>query len=353
MTLSKVSKVIKYLLAWYDKSQRHLPWRYSHFDCPNPYYTWVSEIMLQQTTVAIVIEYFNRFIKKWPHLESLSQAKEDEVLTLWQGLGYYTRARNLLKCAQQVVNDYQSTFPSTAEELIKLPGIGLYTAKAIAAIAFRQKEVPIDGNIVRVFTRLYGLETPLPDVIKEVEIELFPYKDNPRPGDFAQALMDLGAMICLPKNPKCFLCPIKEFCNAYQKGVQEHLPRRASKIIKPRRYGKAFIILDTQGQVLLRKRAARGLLANMMEVPTTLWGEEQSPLESSLEKHLLAKTLLPLPGLVKHAFTHFHLELEVFRGTEELEVYFSGIWVPLTHLHTVPLPTLIKKVLRLSLGSII
>ncbi len=312
------------LLTWFDKHQRSLPWRLSS---PNPYYTWLSEIMLQQTTVATVIPYFHAFITKWPTLQDLALASLDDVLVAWQGLGYYSRARNLHKAAPLLVK----RFPVTPAELVKFPGIGPYTAAAIASIAFNQKAAAVDGNVIRVLSRYFAIPTTNP--ITEVTNALTPCLPEGRYGDFTQSLMELGALICRPKAPACSLCPLQQDCKAHALQMVEDFPVKSPKIKLPTRYTRAFILRREDGALLLRKRPSKGLLGGMMEVPTTPW--EDSPFESRGER-------------IRHTFTHFHLEVDVCPGSDPSE--FQGIWVHPKDLHTYPLPTLMKKILKATLA---
>lgn len=313
------------LLSWYDKAQRKLPWR---TDIKNPYHTWLSEIMLQQTTVVTVIPYFQSFLQKWPRVEDLAAASLDDVLVGWQGLGYYSRARNLHKCAQELAKN----FPTTEEELLKLPGIGPYTAAAIASIAFDQKAAAVDGNVVRVLSRYFAISTPKP--VEEVGEKIKGLLPQTRCGDFTQALMELGALVCRPKNPLCETCPLVEECQAYALGQAEAFPLKPPKQQRPTRYATAFIIRREDGAILLRKRPPHGLLGGMMEVPTTPWiehkGDENGP-------------------LVHHTFTHFHFEVTVRSLKDPHE--FEGIWVLLEDLKNYALPTVMKKIMRVGLTS--
>ncbi len=311
----------KKLLAWYDKNQRHLPWRVTP---SNPYYTWLSEIMLQQTTVATVIPYFHAFIEKWPTVQDLARASLDEVLVEWQGLGYYSRARNLHKSASLLAD----TFPSREEELLKLPGIGPYTAAAIASIAFGQKAAAVDGNVIRVLSRYFAIQEVSP--IKQVTAKLLGHLPEKRCGDFTQSLMELGALVCQPKNPKCSSCPLQKDCKAYALKQVDQFPLKPLKQKLPTRYATAFILKREDGAILLRKRPPHGLLGGMMEVPTTPWEETKSEQKGRL---------------VRHTFTHFHLEVDV-RYHTDLSA-FEGTWVPPQELKYYALPTLMKKILHL------
>jgi A/G-specific adenine glycosylase len=338
------------LLAWYDTHQRTLPWRAVPGHSPNPYHVWLSEIMLQQTTVATVKDYFIRFITRWPVVEALAEATLDEVFHNWQGLGYYSRARNLHTCAQTLVRNFQGVLPRNVEQLLKLPGIGPYTAAAITAIAYDHPIVPVDGNVVRVFSRLFALETPLPALKIEVEALAKEMIPSHRSGDFAQSLMDLGATVCRPRNPSCEVCPLQTKCLSHHLGITDQLPRPAVKAIKPRRYGIAYWIENQHGEILLEKRPDKGLLAGLVGVPTTIW--QHSPLNAN--KSLISNpkefgSLEYLPEIVRHTFTHFHLELTIAKGKSDTPE--TGFWCSLDDLKSHALPTVMKKVIRAVAGE--
>ena len=310
------------LLKWYAKAQRALPWR---TDLKNPYHTWLSEIMLQQTTVATVIPYFYAFIERWPTVQDLANASLDEVLTQWQGLGYYSRARNLHKCAQILAKD----FPATEENLLKLPGIGPYTAAAIASIAFDEKAAAVDGNVIRVISRYFAINTIKPMIeVREKVKSLLPSRKN---GDFTQALMEFGALLCRPKNPRCVTCPLQSECQAYHQGKVELFPIKISKQKLPTRYATAFILRREDGAILLRKRPPQGLLGGMMEVPSSPWIGEKNLEEWS-------------GPIVRHTFTHFHFEVRVQLVTNEEA--FEGVWVYPQDLKNYALPTIMKKIIE-------
>ncbi len=262
------------LLAWYDRHRRALPWRAPPGKRTDPYRVWLSEIMLQQTTVKAVAPYYVRFLERWPDVEALAAAPLDDVLKAWAGLGYYARARNLHACARAVVERHGGQFPQAEDELRALPGIGAYTAAAIAAIAYDAPAMPVDGNIERVVARLYAVETPLPEAKPEIGRLARALTPPHRSGDFAQAMMDLGATICTPKRPACALCPWNDGCAARQRGDAESLPRRAPKREGALRRGAAFVALRADGHLLVRTRPERGLLGGMTEVPTTEWSAE-------------------------------------------------------------------------------
>jgi A/G-specific adenine glycosylase len=339
------------LLRWYDRERRHLPWRYAPGDAPDPYRIWLSEIMLQQTRVETVARYYERFLARFPTVETLAAARLESVLKLWAGLGYYARARNLYACACEIVLRYNGRFPDTEEELRELPGIGAYTAAAIASIAFGRKATPVDGNVERVVARLCSIETPLPaakPVLRRLAEGLVP---ETRAGDFAQAMMDLGATICTPKSPDCPRCPWRPSCLGRVRGVHEDLPRRLPKTESELRRGAAFVVLREDGAVLVRRRPREGLLGGMTEVPGTDW----SAVFDLADAQRMTGQLLPfvpaiawrrLPGSVRHVFTHFPLELTVFvaRTPNGASAPRGMRFVKLDRLGGEALPTLMRKV---------
>lgn len=336
------------LLAWYDRNARSLPWRARPGEHADPYAVWLSEVMLQQTTVAAVIPYYEAFLTRWPTVHALAAAPLDDVLHAWAGLGYYARARNLHACAQTVADKFGGRFPETAEALKRLPGIGDYTAAAIAAIAFGQHAVVVDGNVERVMARRFAVETPLPGAkaqLRELAGGLTPTE---RSGDYAQAVMDLGATVCTVRQPRCRSCPWSADCTGRAKAIAETLPRRAPKAQRPTRHGAAFWISDGNGAVLLRRRPERGLLGGMMEVPSTAWGEAPIALPAARDAAPLKVPVEALPGLVRHTFTHFHLELAVLAGRVEGKnpkiVDGGGVWVAVDRLGEQALPSLMRKV---------
>jgi len=336
------------LLAWYDRHRRLLPWRARKGEKLDPYKVWLSEIMLQQTTVKAVAPYYARFVSLWPTVEALAAASLDDVLRAWAGLGYYARARNLHACARTVAADHGGRFPDDIAGLRALPGIGDYTAAAIAAIAFDRPAVPVDGNVERVVARLFVVEEQLPAAkpeIKRLAASLLPPR---RAGDFAQALMDLGATICSPKRPACALCPWNDSCAAQARSDQETFPRKAPKREGKLRRGVAFVALRADGCVLLRKRPDKGLLASMTEVPGSEWThdfDERRGLRSA--PRLKGAKWWRVPGVVRHVFTHFSLELAVF--TAKLPRATKGPkgarWVSLAGAAGEALPNIMRKVL--------
>jgi A/G-specific adenine glycosylase len=343
------------LLAWYDRHARVLPWRARRGERPEPYRVWLSEIMLQQTTVKAVAAYYARFLLRWPTVEALANAGLDDVLRAWAGLGYYARARNLHACACAVVAHYGGRFPEGVDALHELPGIGDYTAAAVAAIAFDGAAVPVDGNVERVVSRLFAVEEQLPaakPAIKALAASLLPAS---RTGDFAQALMDLGATICSPKRPMCALCPWNAACVAYARGDQDTFPRKAPKRGGKLRRGAAFVVMRADGRVLLRKRPDKGLLASMMEVPGSEWMHEFDETKARrAAPRLLAKARWRrLPGVVRHVFTHFPLELAVFAShvPRATAAPAHARWVKIGDLADEALPNVMRKVLAHALDG--
>lgn len=333
------------LLAWYDAHARVLPWRAPPGTAADPYRVWLSEIMLQQTTVQAVKAYFERFVGLWPTVGALAAASLDDVLKAWAGLGYYARARNLHACAKEVVSRFDGRFPETEEALRSLPGIGPYTAGAIAAIAFGGRHAAVDGNVERVISRVHAIETPLPDSKPDIREKAQALVPERRAGDFAQAMMDLGATICTPRDPSCIICPWSEHCRGRITGLAPSLPRKKPKKQVPTRRGTAFWIERADGAVLLRRRPEKGLLGGMMEVPSTAWGDAAAMPELQAP---LSATWRMLPGKVEHTFTHFHLELDVWCAETvtdgELRDDGDYRWTPGEALAGEALPTVMRKV---------
>jgi A/G-specific adenine glycosylase len=345
------------LLAWYDRHRRALPWRARPGERSDPYRVWLSETMLQQTTVKAVAPYYARFLARWPDLDALAAASLDEVLAAWAGLGYYARARNLHACARALVERYGGRFPARESALRGLPGIGAYTAAAIAAIAFDQAATPVDGNIERVIARLYALATPLPAGKAEIARHARALTPAKRAGDFAQALMDLGATICTPKKAACALCPWNAPCAARARGEAELFPRRAPKREVKLRRGAAFVAWRADDCVLLRTRPARGLLGGMTEVPTTAWAanfDDSQALAEAPQFGVSQKRVAwrKMAGVVRHVFTHFPLELTVYRGEvpRDAAAPAGTRWIAIAQLGNEALPSLMRKVVAHGLG---
>jgi A/G-specific adenine glycosylase len=344
------------LLAWYDRHRRVLPWRSARGQQPDPYRVWLSEIMLQQTTARAVAPYYARFLARFPDLRALAAAPLDDVLKAWAGLGYYARPRNLHACARAIVERHGGEFPRGEAALRALPGIGSYTAAAIRAIAFDARASPVDGNVERVIARLYAVATPLPAAKTEIAVLTRALTPARRSGDFAQAMMDLGATICTPKNPACALCPWSKSCAAHLRGDAETFPQRSPKREGALRRGAAFVALRADGSLLLRTRPAKGLLGGMTEVPTTEWVEHFNEANALACAPRFTSPFLNgeteicwrrIPGIVRHTFTHFPLELSVY--TAELRAGTQAPvgmrWVELGEIAGEALPSLMRKVL--------
>lgn len=336
------------LLDWYDTHARDLPWRVSPRArsagvLPDPYRIWLSEVMLQQTTVAAVREYFSRFISLWPTVTELAAAEDGRVMGEWAGLGYYARARNLLKCARTVVSECDGRFPATAEGLRTLPGIGPYTAAAIAAIAYDHPEVVVDGNVERVMARIHDIHTPLPTAKRELTEAAARLTPRERPGDYAQAVMDLGATICTPKSPACGICPWTEVCAARSAGTAAQLPKKLSKPTKPVRLGYAYVAQREDGAWLLERRPDTGLLGGMLGWPGSDWSDSPAPAAP------VAAHWQRLDSEARHTFTHFHLRLTVLVARLPRDTCPErGAFLPAETFRPAELPTVMRKVFDLA-----
>ena len=327
------------LLAWYDAHARRLPWRAAAGEAADPYRVWLSEIMLQQTTVAAVKPYFHTFLGRWPTVEALAAAAEAEVMAAWAGLGYYARARNLIACARAVAAS-GGAFPDSEEALRRLPGVGAYTAAAVAAIAFGRRAVVVDANVERVVARLFALDTPLPAARGEIGRLADRMTPNSRAGDFAQAMMDLGATICTPRAPACAICPLSAQCAARATAGPALYPRKAPKAAKPTRRGTIFWV-EAQRQVLLVRRPASGLLGGMRALPTGPWTEADPGLADAPLAADWRET-----GQGRHVFTHFALDYRVVAA--HLPAATDGDWWPLDRLDDAGFPTLFAQAARIA-----
>jgi A/G-specific adenine glycosylase len=345
------------LLAWYDRHRRVLPWRAPPGRRADPYHVWLSEIMLQQTTVKTVAPYFAKFLSRWPDLAALAAAPLEDVLKAWAGLGYYARARNLHACARALADNHGGKIPAGEAELRQLPGIGAYTAAAIAAIAYDVAAMPVDGNVERVIARLYAVATPLPAAKPEIAKLACGLAPPQRAGDFAQAMMDLGATICTPKKPACALCPWNDSCAAHRRGDPELFPGRVPKREGSLRKGAAFVARRADGFVLTRTRPAKGLLGGMTEVPTTAWTadftEETALNEAPRFSPRKREKWRRLPGAVRHVFTHFPLDLTVYVADipASTRAPKGARWTAIAGLGGEALPSLMRKVLAHGLGT--
>lgn len=338
------------LLDWYDSNRRTLPWRAMPGVKPDPYHVWLSEVMLQQTTVATVKGYFAKFLARWPHVNALAAAPLEDVLNEWAGLGYYARARNLHKCAQAVSTDHSGHFPTTETALRALPGIGDYTAAAIAAIAFDERAVVVDGNVERVVSRLFRVEEALPSAKKTIKARTDEITPPARAGDFAQAMMDLGSGVCTPKNPKCLLCPLNRICLAKAEGDMERFPIKAPKKLKPTRRAVSFWLVH-DGHVLLERRPQKGLLGGMPGLFSSPWLERADiPQKSEWLQHAPTEDYWkPLDGIAKHTFTHFHLETQLIAAkASHRHNIEGGFWYEADRLDEAGLPTVFKKIVTLA-----
>lgn len=343
------------LLAWYDRNARTLPWRISPSDRrknvrADPYRIWLSEVMLQQTTVKAVIPYFDRFTDQWPDVIQLAQARSDEVMAAWAGLGYYSRARNLIACARYIADQLDGLFPTRPADLRQLPGIGQYTSAAIAAIAFDEPIAVVDGNVERVVTRLYAIDTPLPQAKRDVRSKLEPLVPQLRPGEFAEAMMDLGATVCTPRNPDCALCPLSNACSAKIINRQTEFPVRPPRKSKPTRFGHAFVAIRIDGAILLRRRPDKGLLGGMCEVPGSIWTTGSPPTDFPPP---IAGEWSKQEAGIKHTFTHFHLMLDVHTIALPMSVKAPPDcwWSEPQKIKNEALPSLMVKVIEAALAA--
>jgi len=339
------------MLAWYDANARDLPWRvrpaaWRAGERADPYRVWLSEVMLQQTTVPHATPYFLKFIARWPTVGDLAAEADGEVMAAWAGLGYYARARNLLACARAVAADHAGLFPDTEEGLRALPGLGAYTAAAVGAIAFDRPANVVDGNVERVMARLFAVEAPIPAAKPEVKDLAASLVRDDRPGDWAQALMDLGATICRPKQPLCDRCPVAEHCAALATGAPETYPRRSAKAERPHRYGVAYVL--TRGDaVALVRRPPKGLLGGMLALPTSDWRPTRWSEAEALASAPASADWRSV-GEVEHGFTHFTLTLQLLRADGDAD---EVIWTPRSGLGA--LPSVFLKAARAGLANLL
>ncbi|MFN4091265.1 MAG: A/G-specific adenine glycosylase [Brevundimonas sp.] len=332
-----VAKPRRALLDWYDTHARALPWRSppGTNERPDPYRVWLSEVMLQQTTVPHATPYFHAFTARWPTVQDLAAAADADVMAAWAGLGYYARARNLLACARAVAEQHGGVFPDTESALLALPGVGAYTAAAVVSIAFDRAANVVDGNVERVMARQFAVETPLPAAKPELKRLAASLVTDDRPGDWAQALMDLGSTVCRPGRPLCELCPLTGFCAGFRSGTPERYPLKTKKAERPRRQGVAWVLLDGQGRVALVRRPDKGLLGGMLGLPTTDWAAEAEEAAPPVMADWFEV------GVVEHVFTHFALTLTVRMATGEGDF----IWTPLDAARR-SLPSVFRKALN-------
>ncbi|UNE54895.1 A/G-specific adenine glycosylase [Bartonella machadoae] len=340
------------LLSWYDQKHRHLPWRITPKEQkqgihPDPYQVWLSEIMLQQTTVEAVKPYFQKFLKLWPDLSSLAKAPQEDIMKAWAGLGYYSRARNLINCAKQLIENYEGQFPQSVKILQTLPGIGDYTAAAIAAIAFNHPVAVIDSNVERVVTRLFAIAAVLPKAKAEIREKTQKITSLNRPGDFAQAMMDLGATLCTPRNPSCYLCPLQKLCRAEKMKRPESFPVKAPKKERPSKNGVAFVVLNEKEQIYLEKRQGKKLLGGMTQIPNNIGINNENSLQNA---PFIANW--QFKGQVTHVFTHFSLKLDVYYTQSVHEMNREdGWWCDIQNLADEALPTVMKKAISVAIPN--
>ncbi len=331
------------LLAWYDAHARALPWRAAPGEAPpDPYRVWLSEVMLQQTTVVAVKPYFARFIARWPTIEAFAAADEADVMAAWAGLGYYARARNLLACARAVARDHGGRLPATEAELSTLPGIGAYTGAAIAAIAFGEPATVIDANVERVIARLFAIATPLPQGRKTIRAAAEKLTPQSRPGDFAQAMMDLGATICTARDPACALCPLRADCAAAATADPTAFPVKPVRKVRSLREGTAYW-LEAGRDVLLVRRPPKGMLGGMRALPSGTWDARGANYDGAP----VAANWRPI-GQVSHVFTHFALDLDIVAATALTRPAIEGEWWPIADIENAGLPTLFVKAAMLA-----
>lgn len=345
----EINSFRKKTLSWYDKNRRTMPWRAKRGQKPDPYHVWMSEIMLQQTTVVTVGPYFQKFIARWPTIHDLAQAPKEEVMHEWAGLGYYARARNLHKCAQIVSQELDGVFPDSQDDLKKLPGIGDYTSAAIVAIAFNKPANVVDGNIERIMARLFAIEKPLPDSKKHLKVLAAGFADGrkDRPGDYAQALMDIGATVCTPTSPKCGICPVKSMCEAKALDIAETLPAKKPKAAKPQKHGHVYWVSNDNGEVLFIRRDEKEMLGGMLGLPTSSWNLT----DKKVKTH---KGYRKTNQSVRHSFTHFDLKLDIYTLKYDKKHENGTIppendhhWIASSKIGELGLPTLFSKVVKL------
>jgi len=318
------------LLQWYRLNGRDLPWRVKGGAHPDPYVILVSEFMLQQTTVATVIPYFHRFMARFPTIFDLATAKEEEVYQLWQGLGYYTRAKSLHATAKMIINDFNGHFPANREDVLKLKGIGPYTVASFLALAFNKPETVIDGNVMRIISRLYHLTKPLNEIADDIHLKASALTSQLHPADYASAIMDLGATVCTPKNPQCTLCPWNDFCLSKNLPDLEQIPQR-KKLDKKEQFGCVYLIFNRKGEIFIRKRTEKGLLSGLYEFP---WNTDLSPLDNAQDTE----------NTVTHVFTHIKLTLKIYKLFCDKAPFDNGLFILPENIKDYAFSTLMKKV---------
>ena len=343
------NQVKKFLLKWYSENARQLPWRNKNKkNLINPYFVFVSEFMLQQTTVGTVKKKFQEFIITWPNIQKLSQASEKQILKFWSGLGYYTRARNLLKSAKLIKKKHNYNIPQSYEELILLPGIGDYTAKAILGIAFNKSVMPLDANIERILVRLHAIEKPISKVKNKLKDISKKFISDKYSSNLIQSFMDYGSEICLPRNPKCNICGINKFCQSYKKNLQQKIPLKLKKkITKPIKYTRAYVIVNEKNEILVRSRPNKGMLASMLEVPNDVWVKNKKLLTTDQDIQKI-KTKLQSKGSFEYSFSHFDLETEIFYGNVKKAKLSKSNWIKKSSYSSSRMPTVMKKIVDIA-----
>ena len=338
------------LLSWYRKNKRNLPWRQTQANkLPNPYFVFVSEYMLQQTTVGTVKTRFEEFILKWPSINDLERISEKTILKFWSGLGYYSRARNLLKAAKIIKKEFNSKIPNNYDDLINLPGIGDYTTKAILGIAYNKSVMPLDANIERILARLYGLKLPIIKIKNDLKKKSNNFISKNSSSDLIQAFMDFGSLICTPRNPDCVNCLIQKNCNAFNYNLQDIIPvKLKSKSAKRKKYSRAYIFYNEKNEILVRKRPSKGMLASMLEVPNDNWVINKKSLVTD-KIAIKLKNKLKLKGFVDYSFSHFDLETEVFFTKVKKDYFANQKWIKKNNIKISGLPTVMKKIIKVAL----
>ena len=347
---NKAKYVQRFLLKWYEKNKRDLPWRNIKVNNrTNAYYVLVSEFMLQQTTVNTVIKRFNEFIKLWPSIDKLSRISENRILRFWSGLGYYNRAKNLLKTIKIISRDFKSKVPQHYDQLIELPGVGDYTAKAILGIAYNQPVLPLDANIKRIIARLYGIKTSLLLNKKTIEDIASKYQSSNKASDLIQSFMDYGSVICLPRNPKCDECLIEKFCEARKKNIQNLIPFKKSNLEKKKiKFTRAYIIMNKKNEILINRRKSKGMLASMLEVPNDEWVD----VKKKLKRHDVYKDLsvkYKRIGKITYSFSHFDLDIGIYKSKVVKKKYKNFNWIKSNKIDTSGMPTVMKEIVKKSL----
>ena len=349
-TKTKETQIQTIFIDWYSKNKRNLPWRrLLRNNLPNPYYVFVSEYMLQQTTVGTVKKRFEEFILMWPTLDSLASISNTTILSFWSGLGYYSRATNLLKAAKIIKKDFDCKIPNNYNDLLELPGIGDYTAKAILGIAYNKSVMPIDANIERILARIYAFQMPIAKVKAELREKSNFFISQNQSTDLIQAFMDYGSAICLPRNPKCIDCLIKLKCISYKKNLQNIIPVKIkSKLKKRKKYSRAYIFYNEKNEILVRKRSSKGMLPSMLEVPNDNWVKNKNQLvHDKIIKNIKNKMLSK--GSVEYSFSHFNLETEVFYVIVKKNIFKDQKWLKINNIDKVELPTVMKKIVSLAI----